>query len=172
MFNILEDEERTILLVNAQHMRAVPGHKTDVRDSEWLADLLRHGLLHASFIPPAPIRELRELTRYRKTLVQARTADVNRVQKVRESANLKVAAVASDVLGASGRDMLAALIAGEQDPEVLADLAREAARQAAGLAPGPGRTGQAAPPRAARLPADAHRQSGAADRRTSPVWSS
>jgi len=124
VFNILEEEDRTILLVNAQHIKQVPGHKTDVRDSEWLADLLRHGLLRASFIPPAPIRELRELTRYRKTLVQERSAEINRVQKVLESANLKVAAVASDVLGASGRDMLAALLAGERDPEMLANLAR------------------------------------------------
>jgi transposase len=124
VFNILEDETRTLLLVNAQHIKTVPGRKTDVRDSEWLAELLRHGLLRASFIPPSPIRELRELTRYRKTLVQARTAEANRLQKVLEAANLKLAAVASDVLGASGRDMLAALLDGERDPEVLAELAR------------------------------------------------
>jgi transposase len=91
---------------------AVPGRKTDVRDSQWLADLLRHGLLKASFIPPKPIRELRELTRYRKTLVQERTQEVNRLQKLLESANIKLAAVASDVLGKSGRDMLEALIGG------------------------------------------------------------
>jgi transposase len=78
IYNILEDEGRTIILVNAQHMKAVPGRKTDVKDSEWLADLLRHGLLQASFIPPAPIRELRELTRYRKTLVQERASEINR----------------------------------------------------------------------------------------------
>lgn len=124
VFNILEDETRTLILVNAQHIKAVPGRKTDVRDAEWLADLLRHGLLRASFIPPAPIRELRELTRYRKTMVQERTAEINRLQKVLESANLKLASVASDVLGLSGRDMLAALLTGERDPEVLADLAR------------------------------------------------
>src|SRR5215207_5955646 len=124
VFNILEDEERTLLLVNPQHMRAVPGKKTDVRDSEWLADLLRHGLLRASFIPPAPIRAIRELTRYRKTLVQARVDEANRLQKMLEGANLKLAAVASDVLGVSGRAMLAALIDGERDPDVLADLAR------------------------------------------------
>jgi transposase len=124
VFNILEDEERTLLLVNPQHMRAVPGKKTDVRDSEWLADLLRHGLLRASFIPPAPIRAIRELTRYRKTLVQARVDEANRLQKTLEGANLKLAAVASDVLGVSGRAMLAALIDGERDPDVLADLAR------------------------------------------------
>src|SRR5437763_15092 len=125
VFNILEEEEgRTLLLVNAQHIKTVPGRKTDVRDSEWLADLLRHGLLRASFIPPAPIRDLRELTRYRKTLVQEHSAEVNRLHKVLESANLKLGAVATDILGASGRDMLAALLAGERDPDVLADLAR------------------------------------------------
>jgi transposase len=99
VFNILESEERTIILVNAQHIKHVPGRKTDVRDAEWLADLLRHGLLRASFIPPAPIRELRAVTRYRKTLVQERVDEVNRLQKVLESANLKLAAVASEVLG-------------------------------------------------------------------------
>lgn len=124
IYNILEDEGRTIILVNAQHMKAVPGRKTDVKDSEWLADLLRHGLLQASFIPPAPIRELRELTRYRKTLVQERASEINRLQKVLESANLKLAAVASDILGKSGRDMLDAVVDGQEDPEVLAALAR------------------------------------------------
>ena len=124
VFNILEDEERTLLLVNPQHMRAVPGKKTDVRDSEWLADLLRHGLLRASFIPPAPIRAIRELTRYRKTLVQERVDEANRLQKTLEGANLKLAAVASDVLGVSGRAMLAAVLDGERDPDVLAELAR------------------------------------------------
>jgi transposase len=124
VFNVLEDDARTLLLVNPQHMRAVPGKKTDVRDSEWLADLLRHGLLRASFIPPAPVRAVRELTRYRKTLVQQRADEANRLQKTLEGANLKLAAVASDVLGVSGRAMLAALIDGERDPDVLADLAR------------------------------------------------
>jgi transposase len=123
VFNLLE-ADHPILLVNAQHLKRVPGHKTDVKDAEWLADLLRHGLLQASFIPPQPIRELRELTRYRKTLVQERQQEVNRLHKVLESANLKLGAVASDVLGVSGRDMLAALLAGEQDPDVLAELAR------------------------------------------------
>jgi transposase len=123
VFNLLE-EGRTIVLVNPQHMRAVPGRKTDVKDSEWLADLLRHGLLRASFIPPAPIRELRELTRYRKTLVQERADEVNRVQKVLELANLKLAVVATNVLGKSGRAMLDALIGGVTDAEALAELAR------------------------------------------------
>jgi transposase len=123
IFNILE-EGRTIILVNAQHMKAVPGRKTDVKDSEWLADLLRHGLLKASFIPPKPIRELRDLTRYRKTLVQERSQEVNRLQKLLEGANIKLAAVATDVLGKSGRDMVEAVIGGEQDAEALAALAR------------------------------------------------
>jgi transposase len=124
IYNLLEDEGRAILLVNPQHMRAVPGRKTDVQDSEWLADLLRHGLLAGSFIPPTPVRELRELTRYRKTLVQQRAEEVNRVQKVLEGANLKLAAVATDVLGVSGRAMLTALLAGQEDPQALAELAR------------------------------------------------
>jgi transposase len=123
VFNVLE-EGRTVLLVNPQHVKAVPGRKTDVKDAEWLADLLRHGLLRPSFVPPAPIRELRELTRYRKTLVQQRGAEVNRLHKTLEAANIKLASVATDVLGASGRDMLAALLGGEQNPIVLAELAR------------------------------------------------
>ena len=123
VYNLLE-EGRTLLLVNPQHIKAVPGRKTDVRDSEWLADLLRHGLLRPSFIPPAPVRAVRELTRYRKTLVQQRADEANRLQKVLEGANLKLAAVASDILGTSGRAMLEALLGGEQNPEVLAELAR------------------------------------------------
>jgi transposase len=123
VFNILE-EERQVLLVNAQHMKAVPGRKTDVKDSQWIADLLRHGLLSASFIPPAPIRQLRDLTRYRKMLVQERAQEINRLQKVLETANIKLAAVATDVLGKSGRDMLDALIKGGKNPDALAELAR------------------------------------------------
>src|SRR5437868_9300279 len=110
VFNVLEDDSRTLLLVNPQHMRAVPGKKTDVKHAEWIADLLRHGLLHASFIPPAPIRAIRELTRYRKTLVQERADETNRLHKTLEGANLKLAGVATDVLGLSGRAMLAALL--------------------------------------------------------------
>lgn len=124
VFNILEDEGRTVTLVNAQHLKAVPGHKTDVKDSEWLADLLRHGLVKASFIPPAPIRELRELTRARKTLVQQRADAVNRVHKLLEGANIKIASVASNILGKSGRAMLDAMLAGETDLDALADLAQ------------------------------------------------
>jgi len=123
VFNLLE-EGRTIILVNAQHMRAVPGRKTDVKDSEWLADLLRHGLLKASFIPAKPTRDLRDLVRYRKSLVQDRTQEINRLQKVLETANVKLSSVVSDVLGKSGRRMLAAIINGVSDAEALADLAR------------------------------------------------
>jgi transposase len=124
VFNVLENEHRTLLLVNPQHMRAVPGKKTDVKDAEWIADLLRHGLLQASFIPAPAVRALRELTRYRKTLVQERADEVNRLHKTLEGANIKLAAVATDVLGVSGRAMFAALLQGERDPEILADLAR------------------------------------------------
>lgn len=97
---------------------------TDTKDGEWLADLLRHGLLRGSFIPPAPIRELRKLTRFRKALVQERAREASRLQKLLEGANIKLAAVATDVLGVSGRRMLDAIVAGEDDPGVLAELAR------------------------------------------------
>ena len=123
VFNILEGSF-TVILVNARHIKAVPGRKTDVRDSEWWADLLRHGLLKASFIPPPEIRAFRELTRYRQSLVKEHTAVANRIQKVLESANIKLGQVASDVLGLSGRLMLRALADGEQDAEQLAELAR------------------------------------------------
>ncbi len=128
LYNLLEDRF-TLLLVNAQHVKAVPGRKSDVRDCEWLADLLRHGLLRASFVPDQPQRELRELTRYRTSLVRARAAEVNRLQKTLEGANIKLAAVASDVLGVSARAMLDALVAGTTDPVVVADLARKRLRE-------------------------------------------
>src|SRR5215210_4838873 len=123
VFNILEGEME-VILVNARHVKAVPGRKTDVRDCEWLADLLRHGLLKASFIPPPEIRELRELVRYRQTLVTEHTAVANRIQKLIESANIKLGQVASDVLGLSGRLMLRALVEGETDTGKLAELAQ------------------------------------------------
>jgi transposase len=123
VYNLLEDDF-TLLLANAQHIKAVPGRKTDVKDCEWIADLLRHGLLRASFVPDRAQRELRELTRYRTSLVQEHAAELNRLPKTREGANIKLASVASDVLGASGRAMLAALAAGEQDATVLAGLAK------------------------------------------------
>jgi transposase len=124
VFNVLEADDREIVLVNAQHLRRVPGRKTDVADAEWLADLLRHGLVRPSFIPPKPIRDLREVTRYRATLIQQRTQEINHLHKVLETGNIKLAVVATDVLGTSGRDMLAALVAGQDDPAVLAELAR------------------------------------------------
>lgn len=123
VFNILESV-LTVILVNARDAKAVPGRKTDVRDCEWLADLLRHGLLRASFIPPLEIRELRELTRYRQTLIKEHTAVANRIQKLIESANIKLGQVATDVLGVSGRLMLRALADGEEDIERLVELAR------------------------------------------------
>jgi transposase len=123
LYNLLEDRF-SLVLVNARHVHNVPGRKSDVRDCEWLADLLRHGLLRASFVPDRPQRELRELTRYRSSLVRERAAESNRLQKTLEGANIKLAAVATDVLGASGRAMLAALVAGTTDPVVLAELAK------------------------------------------------
>src|SRR5215467_5334478 len=123
VFNLLE-EGHTIILVNARHMSAVPGRKTDVKDAEWIADLLRHGLLKASFIPPKPTRDLRDLVRYRKTLVQERAQEVNRLQKVLETANVKLTSVVSNVMGKSGQRMVAAMIEGISDPEALAELAR------------------------------------------------
>ena len=111
-------------LVNAQHVKFLPGRKTDVADAAWLAELLEHGLLRGSFVPPTEIRELRDLTRYRKKLVQAHTAESQRVSKTLEDAGIKLDSVASDVLGVSGRAMLAALLGGERDPVVLAELAR------------------------------------------------
>ena len=123
VFNLLEGLLE-VLLVNAQHVKAVPGRKTDVRDCAWLADLLRHGLLKASFIPPLEIRELRELTRYRQTLVKEQVAVANRIQRLIESGNIKLGQVASDVLGVSGRAMLKALAAGERDAAKLAALAK------------------------------------------------
>lgn len=123
VFNILEDA-LTVILINPEHARALRGRKTDVKDAEWLADLLRHGLLRASFIPPPEIRELRELTRYRDGLVREQSAVANRIQKLIESGNIKLGQVASDALGASGRAILWALARGEKDPRKLAGLAR------------------------------------------------
>ena len=116
IFNILEHGFE-ILLVNAQHIKAVPGRKTDVKDAEWIAELLRFGLLKASFIPPEGQRELRELTRFRSTFIRERATLVNRLQKVLESANIKLASVASDVNGVSGKAILQALVEGTSKPE-------------------------------------------------------
>jgi transposase len=123
VFNILEDSFE-VWLVNAQHVKHVSGRKTDVKDSEWLAELMLHGLLKPSFIPPKPQRALRELTRYRTRLVQERARVVNRVQKLLEGANIKLSSVASDVMGVSARAMLAEIVAGQTDAELMADLAR------------------------------------------------
>jgi transposase len=128
VFNLLEGHLE-VILVNARHIKAVPGRKTDVKDSEWLAELLRHGLLRASFIPPAEIRELRELTRYRQTLVKDQAAIANRIQRIIESGNIKLGQVASDCLGVSGRRMLRALADGETDGEKLALLAQGRLKQ-------------------------------------------
>ena len=122
-WNILESSF-TLLLVNAQHIKQVPGRKTDVRDCEWIADLLRHGLLRASFVPDLPQRELRELTRYRTTLIRERAAERNRIQKTLEGAGIKLGSVASDVLGSSGRLMIEALVDGSTDAATMADLAK------------------------------------------------
>lgn len=123
VFNLLE-ESFTVLLVNAAHIKTVPGRKTDVKDCEWIADLLCHGLLKGSFIPPKPIRDLRDLTRYRKSLIDERVREVNRLQKLLETANIKLASVVTDVMGVSGMAMLKALLEGHTDPEALADLAQ------------------------------------------------
>jgi transposase len=127
IWNLLEGQF-DVLLVNAQHLKQVPGRKTDVQDAEWIAQLLQHGLLRGSFVPATPQRELRELTRQRRQLIQAKASVANRIQKVLEDANIKLGSVATDVLGVSGRDMLRALIAGEDDAEKLADLARRRLR--------------------------------------------
>jgi transposase len=128
VFNMLESDFQ-VLLVNAAHIKAVPGRKTDVNDAEWIADLLKHGLLKASFVPPLGQRELRDLTRHRSNFVRERVNLANRVQKVLESANIKLASVATDVLGVSGRAMLAALIAGQASPTEMAELAKGRLRE-------------------------------------------
>jgi transposase len=120
---VLEDEFE-LLLVNARHVKQVPGRKTDLSDSAWLCQLLEAGLLRASFVPPLAIRELRNLTRYRKTQVAERQREANRLHKMLQDAGIKLDSVATDILGASGRAMLRALCEGTTDPELLAELAR------------------------------------------------
>lgn len=131
IFNLLE-EEFSAMVVNAQHVKAVPGRKTDVKDAEWIADLLRHGLVRGSFIPDRPQRELRELTRYRRRLIQQRGGVVNRIQKVLEGANIKLSSVATDVVGVSGRAMLEALVSGVENPKTLAAMAKGSLRKKRG----------------------------------------
>lgn len=128
VWHILEPDWQ-LVLVNPQHLKRVPGRKSDVQDAEWIAQLLQCGLLQASFVPPAAVRELRDLTRTRTTLEDEITAVVNRIHKVLEDANLKLSTVVSDIMGVSGRAILEALTAGETDPERLADLARRGLRR-------------------------------------------
>ena len=123
IYNILEGYV-DLTLANPQHVKGLPGRKTDVGDAEWLADLLRHGLIRASFVPPKSQRELRELTRYRKSLIQQRAAEANRIQKVLEGANIKLASVATDITGKSSRAMLKALCEGTTDTALMADFAQ------------------------------------------------
>jgi len=125
----LLEEQFTVLLVNMQHLKHVPGRKSDVRDSEWLAQLLEWGLLRSSLVPPQPIRDLRDLTRYRKRQIEDRAQEVNRLVRLLEDAGIKLASVATDVMGVSGRAMLAALLQGQSDPAALADLARGVLRR-------------------------------------------
>ncbi len=127
VYHLLADRFQ-VVLANAQHIKQVPGRKTDVKDCQWIAQLLQHGLLKASFVPPQPIRQLRDLTRQRTQLLGERSAAANRIQKVLEDANIKLAGVATDVLGVSGRAILEALIGGETDPVQLAELARRRLR--------------------------------------------
>ena len=122
VWNILESRRFTLLLVNPRHVKQVPGRKSDVSDAEWIAQLLQCGLLQSSFVPKRELRELRDLTRYRAQLVPEQTRVANRIHKILEDANIKLGAVASDILGKSGRAMLGALVGGQQDPEKLADL--------------------------------------------------
>lgn len=128
VFHVLEDIAECWLL-NARHLRNVPGRKTDMADAAWIAKLVQHGLVRPSFVPPKPIRELRNLTRYRKAQIQERTREAQRLDKVLQDAGIKLSSVASDTLGVSGRAMLAALVGGANDPAALADLAKGALRK-------------------------------------------
>jgi transposase len=128
IYNVLEDTGMNVLVANARHIKAVPGRKTDVKDAEWLADLLRHGLIRGSAIPTRARRELRELVRYRMSLGRQRAQVAHRIHKVLEGANVKLSSVVTDIMGVSGRAMLEALITGTDTPEMIADLARGALR--------------------------------------------
>ena len=149
VWHILE-ESFTLVLANAQHIRNVPGRKSDRNDAAWIADLLAHGLIRSSFVPPAPIQELRDLTRTRKQLVGEIARHTQRVQKTLEDANVKLTRVVTDMLGASGRAILEALIAGETDPERLADCTTGRLKAAVRRSSRGARPGDAAPP----LPAE------------------
>lgn len=123
VFNILE-ESMEIILANSRDIKNLPGRKTDVKDCEWIADLLRHGLIKGSFIPPKPIRELRDLTRYRRKLIQNRSSEINRIQKFLEDSNIKLSSVVTDINGVSAQDMIHHLIKDDMSPQDMADLAR------------------------------------------------
>ena len=129
VYNILEALGLILLVMNAQHIKAVPGRKTDVKDAEWIADLLRHGLVAGSFVPERSQRELREIVRYRRSLIRQRAQMVNRIQKVLEGANIKLSSVASNIMGASGRAMLEAISHGVDDPQALANYAKGRLRE-------------------------------------------
>ena len=145
IWNLLEEAVH-LLLVNARHIKAVPGRKTDVTDCEWIADCCGTGCSRGSFVPDRPQRELRELTRYRTSLVRERTAEANRLQKTLEGANIKLASVATDILGKSGREILAALVAGETERRRIGAVgAGSTAREDPPAGAGPGRLRRAAP---------------------------
>lgn len=127
-YYLLEDAGFDVLLVNSRHVKNLPGRKTDVADATWLAQLGAHGLVRASFVPPEPIRQLRDLTRTRTALTRERSREVQRLEKLLEDAGIKLSAVASDIVGVSGRAMLESLIAGNRDPAALADLAKRRLR--------------------------------------------
>jgi transposase len=128
VYYVLEDALACWLL-NARHLRNVPGRKTDVADAQWICQLVEHGMVRPSFVPPKPIRELRNLTSYRKAQIEERTRETQRLDKILQDAGVKLSSVAGDILGRSGRDMLAALVGGTRDPAVLAELARGKLRQ-------------------------------------------
>ncbi|MGF6947726.1 transposase [Neobacillus sp. B4I6] len=129
IYNLLELEDIQPMVVNAAHIKAVPGRKTDVKDAEWIAKLLRHGLLQHSYIPNRDQRELRELVRYRRSLIEERAREISRIQKVLEGANIKLSSVATDIMGVSGRSMIEGLINGIDDPQVLAGMAKRSMKK-------------------------------------------
>jgi len=127
--NLIEAKEIEFLVVNAQHMKAVPGRKTDVKDAEWICQLLRHGLIKSSFIPDRNQRELRELVRYRRSIIEERARQHNRIQKVLEGVNIKLGSVVSDIMGVSSKNMLRAIADGADDPEELANMAQRSLKR-------------------------------------------
>lgn len=128
IYNIFEEEQIPVMVVNAQHIKGVPGRKTDVKDAEWIADLVRHGLVKASYIPNREQRELREITRYRQEIIEERARELNRIQAVLEGCNVKLGSVITDISGKSGMAILKAIVSGETDPVVLSGLAEGRAR--------------------------------------------